>query len=286
MTVRALLNELGNRLESAHKPSQEAYWLLAKALRTSSQGLLLRLGEEVGPGAEARVRGWLERRLAGYPLQLLLGDVEFCGLTLEVREGVLIPRPETEGLVELGLGLIARHPSPRVLDVGTGTGAVALAFKRARPDARVWATDVDPEAVGLARANAERLGLAVEVLEGAFTAGLGGFDLLISNPPYLPEAYRAEAPPELAYERDVALYSGSDGLDMPRELLKRAHEALEPGGWLALELSPDNAPTLAEEAAGQGWQGVQVEADLTGRPRFVVARKSAHGSPPPAPGSP
>lgn len=275
MRVRALLSELGKRLESAHKPAQEAHWLLAKALGTTSQGLLLRLGEEVAPEAEARVRGWLERRLEGYPLQLLLGDVEFCGLRLEVREGVLIPRPETEELVEIGLGLLAQCQAPRVLDVGTGTGAIALAIKHARPEAEVWATDTDPAAVELARANATRLELEVRVLEAPFTAGLAGFDLVISNPPYLPEAYRQEAPPELAFERDAALYSGPDGLEMPRRLLPQAHEALKPGGWLALELSPDNAPTLAEEAASQGWQGVEVRADLRGRYRFLVAQRAS-----------
>lgn len=279
MTVRALLNELGNRLESAHKPSQEAYWLLAKALRTTSQGLLLRLGEEVTPEAEARVRSWLERRLEGYPLQLLLGNVEFFGLSLEVREGVLIPRPETEELVEIGLGLLTPRQRPRVLDVGTGTGAIALAIKHARPDAEVWATDIDPAAVELARENAARLNLEVRVLEAPFTAGLAGFDLVISNPPYLPEAYRQEAPPELAFERDAALYSGPDGLSMPRGLLSQAPKALKPGGWLALELSPDNAPTLAEEAVSQGWQGVQVSSDLRGRYRFLVAQSPMRSSP-------
>lgn len=269
MTVRALLSKLAERLENA----QEARWLLAKALRTTSQGLLLRLGEEVAPEAEARVRGWLERRLEGYPLQLLLGDAEFCGLSLEVREGVLIPRPETEELVEIGLELLAQRPAPKVLDVGTGTGAIALALKHARPEAEVWATDIDPAAVELARANASRLKLEVRVLEAAFTAGLAGFDLVISNPPYLPKAYRQEAPPELAFEADTALYSGPDGLEMPRDLLPQAHQALNPGGWLALELSPDNAPTLAEEAASQGWQGVQLRADLRGRYRFLVAQK-------------
>ncbi|RIH89564.1 peptide chain release factor N(5)-glutamine methyltransferase [Calidithermus roseus] len=279
MTVRALLNELGNRLESAHKPSQEAYWLLAKALRTSSQRLLLRLGEEVTPEAEARARSWLERRLEGYPLQLLLGDVEFFGLSLEVREGVLIPRPETEELVEIGLGLLTPRQRPRVLDVGTGTGAIALAIKHARPDAEVWATDIDPAAVELARENAARLDLEVRVLEAPFTAGLAGFGLVISNPPYLPEAYRQEAPPELAFERDAALYSGPDGLSMPRGLLSQAQKALKPGGWLALELSPDNAPTLAEEAVSQGWQGVQLRADLRGRYRFLVAQSPMRSSP-------
>lgn len=226
------------------------------------------------------------QRRQGYPLQLILGyslfyvpglkEDEGGYLRLEVRPGVLIPRPETEGLVELALGLLSAERSftGRLLDVGTGSGAIALALKRRFPKAEVWATEIDPVAVALARENARRAGLEVQVLLAPFTAHLKALDLIVSNPPYLPESYRQEAPPELSYENPQALYSGPEGLDMPRELLRHAWRALKPGGALALELAESNVHTLAEEAQRAGWEAVQVHRDLAGRPRYLTARKA------------
>jgi release factor glutamine methyltransferase len=274
MTRLQLLRRIEQRLEAGGKAAHEGRWLLAHGLGLQSQELLADLGAEVGPGVEATIEAQLKRRLAGYPLQLLLGETEFFGLKFRVAEGVLIPRPETEGLVELGLKLIP-FPNPRVLDVGTGSGVIAVAIKHQRPDAQVWATDVDATALALAQENAKRLNYAVQLLARRYTADLHDLDLIIANPPYLPESYRSEAPPELAFERPEALYSGRDGLEMPRQLLVHAWQALRAGGWLALELSPENVRVLAQEAGRAGWAEVKVEADLAGRDRYFIARKSS-----------
>jgi release factor glutamine methyltransferase len=270
-----LLREIQQGLTGAGKPTAEARWILRQAGRLDEQQLAARLMEAAPPEVEAAAGAMLSLRQSGYPLQLLLGETEFYGLRLEVERGVLIPRPETEGLVELALGLAPGRAGARVLDVGTGTGAIALAYKSMRPKASVWATDTSSKAVALARRNAQQLGLEVNLLQAPYTAGLFDLDLILSNPPYLPESYRQKAPPELAYEEDSALYSGPEGLDMARELLPRAGAALRPGGWLLLELAPENIYTLLQEAIAQGWCEARVLADLAQRPRYLVLRHQA-----------
>lgn len=243
---------------------------MRQAARLNDQQLAARLMQAAPPDAEDVGWAMLNLRLTGYPLQLLLGQTEFYGLELKVEPGVLIPRPETEGLVERALGLAPLGLGVRVLDVGTGTGAIALAFKSMRPKARVWATDTSFKAIELARKNAEQLELEVIFIQAPYTADLFDLDLIVSNPPYLPDSYRQEAPPELAYEDASALYSGPEGLDMARGLLPRAWAALKPGGWLLLELAPENIYTLLEEASAQGWCEARVLPDLAQRPRYLV----------------
>jgi len=270
--VIRLLRELERELEGAGLPKGEALDLLALAAGLPRKALLLRLSEPPPPGAEVRARELLKRRLSGYPLQYLLGEVAFFGLPLKVAEGVLIPRPETEGLVELALSL-PLPPRPRILDVGTGTGAIALALKRHLPKAEVYATEVDPRALALAEENARRLGLPVHFLKAPLTGGLRGLDLIVSNPPYLPEAYREVAPKELAFENPLALYAGPEGLDVTRPLAGEAWEALRPGGFLLLELAPENVGLMAEELGAMGFQEVAVLRDLLGRDRYLRARR-------------
>ncbi|WP_347240782.1 peptide chain release factor N(5)-glutamine methyltransferase [Thermus sp.] len=269
-----LLRELEGRLEAAGLPKGEAWDLLALATGLPRKTLLLRLREPPPPGSEGRAWELLAKRLSGYPLQYLLGEVEFFGLPLKVAEGVLIPRPETEGLVELALSL-PLPPRPRVLDVGTGTGAIALALKRFLPEAEVWATEVDPKALALAQENARRLGLPVRFLMASLTGGLGELDLVVANPPYLPEAYRKVAPKELSFENPLALYAGPEGLSVARPLAEEALHALRPGGYLLLELAPENARLLGEELRAKGWEEVRVLPDLAGRDRYLRARRPA-----------
>lgn len=267
----SFLRLLEKRLEEAGLSPREARLLLAKALGGSP----FQIPKEVPKAAQEEALALLERRLAGYPLQYLLGEWEFFGLPLKMREGVLIPRPETEGLVEWALELPLE--APFVLDVGTGSGAIALAYKAHRPRAQVWATEIDPAALALAEENAKRLGLEVTFLPLPLTGGLEGLDLILSNPPYLPEGYRQVAPRELSYENPLALYAGKEGLEVARLLAEEALKALSGGGWIYLELAPENIHLLAQEMAEKGFERVEVREDLAGRPRYLRARRPRAG---------
>ncbi len=272
MTRQLAYQKTQTRLEAAGKPALEARWLLARVLEQPEAAPLDLNGNLTIPQRKM-LEQLLERRVAGYPLQYLLGSALFCGLHLEVRPGVLIPRPETEGLVELVRQLL---PSQAVsgVDVGTGSGAIALALSHLRPQDRWSGTDINPAAVELARYNAAQLGLNQTVFSlNSLVGPHSQLDWVVSNPPYLPQAYRELAPPELAHEPPEALYSGTNGLDMPLQLLQEAWLALRPGGGLALELDPGNIEILAQQAHGWGWQSVEVHPDLSQRKRYLTARK-------------
>ena len=228
----------------------------------------------------ARLEGWLRRREAREPLQLILGVAPFYGLEVQVRPGVLVPRPETELLVERALAGLRDVVAPRVHDVGTGSGAAALAIAAARPDARVTASDVDPTAVMVARANATALGLPVTVWTSDLLAApevrqaAGEAHALIANLPYLPDSDRGHLPPEVAYDPPEALFAGVDGLAVARRLAAQAVALLRPGAAVWFELDPRNAERFAEELEAEDrWRELRVEADLNGRWRFVLARR-------------
>ncbi|ADR36352.1 protein-(glutamine-N5) methyltransferase, release factor-specific [Oceanithermus profundus DSM 14977] len=277
MTRAQALRYARARLEEAGFPSRqaeaEARQLLEHATGAQGARFWREARAALEPAQERLLEEALARRAAGEPLQLILGTAVFCGLELEVRPGVLVPRPETERLVELALERLPESGPARVLDVGTGGGAIALALKQARPELDVYASEVSEAALELARANARRLGLAVTFLHAPLTAGLWDLDLIVSNPPYLPEAYREAAPPELAWEAETALYAGADGLAVARPLLAEAAGALAAGGWLLLELDPTNVHVLAREAERAGYGEVAVLPDLAGRARFLRARR-------------
>ncbi|EYB69389.1 HemK family modification methylase [Deinococcus phoenicis] len=252
-------------------PEADARALAQHGLNLSGAALLLRAGEPVSGADAARLDTLLARRAARVPLQHLLGEVEWGGLRLRTDRRALVPRPETEWLLHLALEALSGRPAPRVLDVGTGTGALALGLKAGRPDAAVTATDLSPEALTLARENAHLNGLEVPFAEGSLLAGLPGpFDLIVSNPPYLPDTDRLDADPEVRFDPDLALYAGPDGLGVARPLAAEAGAALAPGGTLLLELDPRNAAAFAGELRAAGWRA-DVRPDLTGRARFVRA---------------
>lgn len=229
--------------------------------------------EPLSEDAAERLEHMVQRRLQREPLQLITGTAHFWGLELHTAAGVLIPRPETERLVELALQRLAGHRAPRVLDVGTGSGAIALAIKHERPDASVAATDVSAAALSLAARNAAQLGLELELLQadlltGAAADRAAAADLVVSNPPYLPAADSDAVSPEVRHDPATALYAGADGLDLYRQLLQQAAELLKPDAWLLIELDPRNVHAAA--AAAHDWSVVRVEADLAGRERFLL----------------
>ena len=275
-TLRDTLRDLARRFEAAGVPSPrvDAEVLVTHALGLTPLDVRLRSEQELTSSEVERVEALARRREAREPLQHLTGEVEWGGVTLLTPPGALIPRPETERLLELTLHALHGHARPDVLDVGTGTGALALGVKHARPDARVHATDLSADALRVARANAKRLALDVTFAHGHLTAGLQGpFDVVVSNPPYLPDADAHDAQPEVRHDPHVALYAGPDGLAVARPLARSAARLLAPGGTLLIELDARNVHVLAAELTRAGWSA-RVEPDLAGRDRFLIAQRS------------
>jgi release factor glutamine methyltransferase len=220
------------------------------------------------------------QRCSGTPLQHVTGEQQFMDLLLEVTTAVFVPRPETEGLVEVALELIGTTPGPLVVDVGTGTGAVGLAIKRYRPDARILATEVSSDAVELARRNAERLGLDVEVLAGDLLDPVPGtlagtIDLVVSNPPYVTEEEYESLPEEVKAEPYAALVGGTD---VHRRLVQAAVRWLSPEGWLAVEIGADQGPEV-RALFEKHLTRVDVSPDLAGRDRIVRGRMPGPSGP-------
>lgn len=224
---------------------------------------------------EARMFGRaICQRCAGTPLQHLTGEQAFRRISLEVRPGVFIPRPETEILVEAALERLGPAEDPVVVDVGTGTGAIALSIKDERPDARVFATDVSPEAVELATANASRAGLDVLVLEGDLLEPVpaelrGWVDLVVSNPPYITSAEYEDLPAEVRADPATALLGGIETFE---RLAGSAARWLRDGGVLAVEIGASQGPAVAA-TIGNSFRDVEVRSDLAGRDRIVLARR-------------
>ena len=219
----------------------------------------------------------LTRRAAGEPVAYLLGEKEFHGLRLSVSAAVLVPRPDTEVLVDWALellgGSLATIERPSVVDLGTGSGAIALAVKHGQPRAAVLATDNSAAALDMARQNALRLRLEVEFAAGSWWDAVAGrrFDLVLSNPPYI-----AAGDPHLAalhHEPSVALTPGGDGLDALRELIAHAPQHLAPGAWLLLEHGYDQADAVQQLLRERGFDAIETRHDLGAQPRCTGARR-------------
>jgi release factor glutamine methyltransferase len=258
-------------------PVQTAETLLMRLLGTDRAGLYARKGGLDMPTARLFGRA-LCQRCKGVPLQHLTGEQQFMDLVLRVSPDVFVPRPETEGLVEAAFAAIEDVEDPAVVDVGTGTGAVALAIKRHRPDARVWATDVSEGAVSLARENAGGMGLAVDVLLGDLLDPVphdmrGRIDLIVSNPPYVTEEEYEDLPPEVRAEPIEALVGGTE---VHRRLVHQAGRWLAPGGWLVVEIGAAQGAEV-KSMFESGFAGVEVLPDLAGRDRVVRGRRPMLG---------
>ncbi len=260
-------------------PRLDAELLLAHALGLRRLDLYLRYEDLVGAAERARYRELIGQRAGErMPVSLLLGEKEFWSLRFRVTPDVLTPRPESETLVEAAL---ARLPDAEreytILDLGTGSGALALALAHEKPRARVTATDLSGAALEVARGNAEALDLAqgVRFIEGSLFEPVAGeqFDLIVSNPPYLAQSRASALPPELAHEPAEALFGGEDGLAILRPLFAQAREHLAPGGWLIVEVDPDQAKAGMDWAVASGLGEAAAIKDLSGQSRAVVARR-------------
>jgi release factor glutamine methyltransferase len=258
----------------------DAHLLLAHVLGRSRAWLLAHGDDALSDGHAAAFRSLAARRAAGEPFAYLVGEREFHGLMLAVNAAVLVPRPDTETLVEWALALLQgelqESPAPAVLDLGTGSGAIALALKNACPRARVWAGERSAEALAVARANAAGLALDVRFAQGDWFAALAGepdapaFDLVVSNPPYIVEGDPHLA--GLAHEPLSALVSDGQGLGDIERIVAGSRSHLREGGWLLFEHGWEQAPAVAAILADAGFDAVQARADIEGRPRCTGGR--------------
>jgi release factor glutamine methyltransferase len=256
------------------QPRVTAERLLGHAFGVERVELYMHLDRPLTPSELEDARLLLARRAAGEPLQYVLGEWGFRRLTLRVDGRALIPRPETETLVERCLALLDGAETPRILDVGTGSGAVALALADEHPGAQVTAIDVSEGAISLARENAVRTGLAVELLCHDLFAGLpgDGWDLVVSNPPYVRDDELASLAPEVVeWEPGLALVDRGH----TEALVRDAARALRPGGALAVETHEDGAAAVSSLFEREGYIAVRTTQDLAGRDRVVEGRRPA-----------
>jgi release factor glutamine methyltransferase len=285
MTLAGLLREGISILSEGgiRNAEHEAVWIMDFALGASRLTLRLEGQRQVTAEDRSRAMELFGRRAAHEPLQFILGTQEFCGLEFEVGPAVLIPRPETELLVEKVLRHCFSDSHPMIADIGTGSGCVAVALAHALPSASLYATDLSPAAVDLARSNAARHAVEHRVvfLTGDLFEPLRGRGLegrlvaVVSNPPYIADGEMADLPPEVgSFEPNLALAGGVDGLALHRRLLDEAPEFLTPGGLLALEVGPGQADRLRHMAlVGGGYDWIRTTPDAAGIERVVCLQK-------------
>ena len=272
-TVASLLAGAGALID----PS-DAQLLLAHALGRDRGWLYAHAHDPVGADAQARFAGLLARRQAGEPVAYLRGRQGFWTLELAVTRDTLIPRSETERLVELALERLPAGESLRLADLGTGSGAIALALASERPLARVDAVDASPGALAVARRNAEAAGLAnVDFHHGHWFEPLAGrrYDLVASNPPYIAAGDPHLGRGDLRHEPPMALASGHDGLDAIRHIARAAPAHLHPGGWLLLEHGHDQGAAVRAVLRESGFESVSTARDLEQRDRVALGRLPA-----------
>ncbi len=265
-------------------------WLEAEALarsilRWDLADWLSRQGERASESFMASLDAALTRRMRHEPIAYITGEREFYGRSFVVSSSVLVPRPETELVVDEGLAVLAERQAagraaPDVIDVGTGSGILAITLALESPAARIVATDVSPAALAVAANNVTRFDIAdrVELRQAAFLGSDADdrFDLVVSNPPYVAEHDRVGLMPDVRdYEPEVALFGGADGLDVIRALLPAVHRGLRPGGWLVMEIGSGQSDQIRQILElTMGLSLVKIADDLAGIPRVVVARRT------------
>ena len=285
-TLRALLAEAQAALAAgphSQRARKDAETILLQVLTGSDPTrnrawLLAHSDFLLTPEAAAEYRALIQRRLAGEPVQYIAGEAEFYGLSFHVTRHVLIPRPETEHLVEKAIALAGGFSAPRILDIGTGSGAIAVALAVHLPHASITATDLSSSALAIAQSNARRNGVdsCIRFLAGDLLAPVSGeqFEIIVSNPPYVSAADRASLDVEVReYEPPPALFAGDDGLAIYRRLIPQAVAALVPGGFLALEIGHGQQDDIRSLLAASGFHAIEFIPDLQGIPRVAVAQR-------------
>ena len=282
MTLREALTRATRQLDASPDlcagAARDAALLLRHALGISHAAQLADPKRRLTPAQQAAFDALVQRRLANEPIQYITGEQEFYGLALRVTPAVLIPRPETEQLVEAVLAELDPTQPLRILDVGTGSGAIAIALAHHLPRAHVTAVDLSAAALEVAASNAARHGLTNRIrfvqsdLLDALPPGELPFDFIVSNPPYVPTADRAALHPQVRdHEPAAALFAGPDGLNVYRRLIPQARTALRPNGILALEIGQGQREAVAALLAG--WNELRFLDDLQQIPRIVLARR-------------
>jgi release factor glutamine methyltransferase len=269
----ALQAARGRLADTSKNPRRDAELILAHLLGWDQAALLTHPERVLSPAEADQFESMLRRRTASEPVQYITGVQEFFGLPFEVSPDVLIPRPETEHLVEAVLGRFSREASPRIVDVGTGSGAIAVALAHAIPRSRVTAVDLSSAALQVAQRNAERHGVLEQLtlLQSDLLESVNAvdFDVVVSNPPYIADGEVLE-PQVFNYEPRSALYAGPTGLEVYQRLIPQARKVLKPHGWLMLEIGYGQSPSLLKLLSD--WNEVSFLDDLQGIPRVVQAK--------------
>ncbi len=253
----------------------DAELLATRAFSRSRVELYTHYDQPLDETELASYRALVQRRLSGESVAYILGNKEFWSIDFAVDARVLVPRPDTETLVEQALELLAKLDKPcRVADIGTGSGAIAIALKKERPDDEVFAVDASPDALAVAQANAARLNLPVTFLQGDLVSSLPGrFALIVSNPPYIPTAEIDTLSAEVRGEPRMALDGGADGLDLVRRLVGGAVAFLADDGWLAMEIGAGQAEAAMGVLRGAGYRELGSRRDLAGVERVVFGQR-------------
>lgn len=275
--IDTLLDEASRQFTGSDSPRLDAEVLLAHALGKPRSYLRAFAEHEVEAGAERAFSLLVARRAAGEPVAHLTGQREFWSLPLQVTADTLIPRPDTELLVEQALEHIPADANWRIADLGTGSGAIALAIASERPRCHIVASDLSTAALAVARANAQRLGLDnIEFRHSDWCSALAGdapFEMIVSNPPYIRAADPHLEQGDVRFESRLALVSGADGLDAIRQILAQAATHLVSGGWLLIEHGYDQGPTLRELLTAAGYAGAETLQDTSQNDRLSLARR-------------
>lgn len=276
MSFAAVLRALTATFKAAglETPDLDARFLVMDAAGMSRTELVTQGEDNIPADIRRTIEAFTNRRLAGEPVDYILGHSAFYGRRFDISAHVLSPRPETEGLVDIALAQLAGSRSPRLLDLGTGSGAILITLLLEMPSASGIGIDISSQALEVARANAKRHGLKARAqwqYSHWFEQVGGRFDMVVSNPPYITDAAMAELSPEVAsFDPDIALRGGTDGLSAYAAILAGAGDVLKPGGALVMEIGYDQGQSVPEMMRAAGFSSVALHKDLSGHDRIVT----------------